>query len=85
MLGSRWFYCNEIIIDSDYNEMIDKYLSLASNIICWDRITSITVYQPLNSHHIRVLFSEMINLRILTLIYMYLTAAVSYIVSMTIV
>ena len=49
--------------------MIDRYLSWASNIIFWDRITSISFYHPVKSRHIRVLFSEMINLRILTLIY----------------
>ena len=48
--------------------MIDKYL-LPSNIICWDRITSISFHQPVNSRHIRVPFLQMINLRILTLIY----------------
>lgn len=49
--------------------MIDEYLSWASNIIFWDRITSISFHQPVNSRDIRVLFLQLINLRILTLIY----------------
>ena len=37
--------------------------------ICWDRITSISIYQPFLSSYLRVLFSQTTNLRILTLTY----------------
>ena len=69
MFCSRWIHCNEIKIDTGSSIMIDRYLSLASNIICWERITAISFYHPIESRHIRVLFSQMVNLRILTLIY----------------
>ena len=71
LLGDWWFHCNEIILNIHYDQMIDRYLSFASNIIWWDRITSISIYQPLNSRYIGVVLSQMINLRILTLIYIF--------------
>ena len=69
VLSSRWFHCNEIRMIIDYDQKIDEYLSLSPSMICWDRITSISVHQPFTSSHLRVLLSNMINLRILTLTY----------------
>ena len=52
-----------------YDQMIDEYLSLSCCMICWDRITSISIFQPFMSSHLRVLFSQTTNIRTLTLTY----------------
>ena len=52
-----------------YYQIIDEYFSLSPNIICWDRITSVSIFQPFSSIHLRVLFSRTTHLRILTLTY----------------
>ena len=69
-LNSRWFHCNEIQMTINYDQKIDEYLSLSPSVVCWDRITSISIYQPFISSHLRVLLSKTINLRILTLTYL---------------
>ena len=46
-----------------------EFLCLSPNIICWDRITSIDILQPFNSTYLHVLFSQAINLRILSIEY----------------
>ena len=56
-------------MSDDYDHINEEFLSLSPYIIRWDRIRSITVAQPFNSDHLRVLFSQAINLRVLTLEY----------------
>ena len=55
----------------DYDQKIDEYLSLSLNIICWDRITSISIFQPFISSDLRILLSKTTNLRVLTLTYLF--------------
>lgn len=58
-----------------YDQTNGEFLSLSPTIICWDRITSIEILQPFSSTYLHVLFSQAVNLRILTL--MYLSASAS--------
>ena len=70
VFNNRWFQCNEIQMGSQYDQLIDEYLSSSPNIICWNRITSISIFQPCISSDLRVLLSKTTNLRILTLTYL---------------
>ena len=56
-------------MSDQYDQINSEFLSLSPNLICWDRITSLYILQPFNSTYLRLLVSQAINIRILSMEY----------------
>ena len=67
---NRWLRPKIIVMSDGYGQTNGEFLSLSPNLICWDRLTSLHIVQPFNSTYLRLLVSEAINLRVLSLEYL---------------